>query len=101
MRNRGELAEGWYRPETFQKAKAFAADGPHRDAHIQGQADVTGKQQKDADSSSDGEMLGPALPSKAVAPPGRSKRPGPTIPNIQDLELQQGEAILLQNLCIR
>lgn len=89
MRNRGELAEGWYDPTTLEKAQASAArDGDfveprtHRDSPTYGESRL--------EESSDEDFVGPNLPGKEAAAPGRSIKPGPGIPSLQDLELQRG-----------
>lgn len=102
LRNRGELAEGWYDPETLQKATqntqaAEVADDNYRpESRTTARREVGGKHKeasprydrntKQHDSDSD-DSIGPSLPGQE----GRSKgRMGPSIPNMQDLELKRG-----------
>lgn len=82
-RNRGELAEGWYEPETLRKAQASAVLASRTAAKMQMQ------DARSVDLSDDD--VGPALPggSKMVSHAG-SERRGPAIPSLQDLELQRG-----------
>lgn len=102
LRNRGELAEGWYDPETLQKATqntqaAEVADDNYRpEPSATARREMHGKHKeasprhdrntKEDDSDSD-DSIGPALPGQE----GRSRgRVGPSIPNMQDLELKRG-----------
>jgi hypothetical protein len=93
VRNRGELAEGWYDPATLQKAvqetqpesraqsqKSKAPAAPRRESPKQQELD-------NGDSDSDA-SIGPTLPGME----GRSRgsKMGPSIPNMQDLELKRG-----------
>lgn len=89
VRNRGELAEGWYDPATLQKAQASAAsyeeseqpprprDSPKYGSPVR-------------EDSSDDDLVGPTLPGREVTSHDKGKRPGPAIPNVQDLELRRG-----------
>ena len=89
VRNRGELAEGWYGVDTFQRAKAFAADSPLAlDSH--GKIKPPEEQQKESSIDSDEDMPGPALLGGTGSGKPRNHRSGPSIPNMQDLELQRG-----------
>lgn len=99
MRNRGELAEGWYDPSTLQKAIASSAESMQisRDSNSGGQS---GQPRKEAwreerpgkggfNSSSDSDdSVGPALPGKESR--SRVTRAGPSIPNMEDLEFKRG-----------
>jgi hypothetical protein len=88
--NRGELAEGYYDPATKQKADETAVnvqvdwDAPRRSPDHGGRQqpgtdDTTGRDSEDSEE----DEFGPALPAD-----GRGDaRPGPTVPNAQDLEL--------------
>lgn len=90
-----ELSEGYYDPETLQKAvKSHAEadsrrgedDGPkakavEKDSGRQGQEEVA--EESDSDDS-----IGPTLPGQEGAR-GRGGRMGPSIPNMQDLELKR------------
>ena len=93
-RNRGELAEGWYRPQTSERAEAFVADSPPGATEAGINASGTEERATNVDTSSDDDMPGPVLPGNTIPSEGRNRRSGPTIPNFQDLELQQGKARL-------
>lgn len=92
LRNRGELAEGWYEPETLRKAQASAsatASASRPSAKIR-----TGDDRSAYLSDDD---VGPALPrgrsemaEAASQAQAGSERHGPAIPNLQDLELRRG-----------
>jgi hypothetical protein len=76
LRNQGELAEGWYDPQTKQKADSRA-----REAHVE-----------TADSPADSDdQFGPSLPSKRTA----SRKAGPGIPSRDDLEYRDGSSFLV------
>jgi hypothetical protein len=93
------LAEGWYDPETLQKAAqneaAERVDEDHRQApSVQklsprrqeaGTKRIGQEVKEDTDSD---DSIGPSLPGQE----GRSRgaRVGPHIPNMQDLELKRG-----------
>lgn len=96
MRNRGELAEGWYDPVTFRKARAAAAATAQTAPRYKPSADG---RQDDGGDSSDDDTLGPALPGDYIATK-EGKRSGPAIPNLQDLELQRGMSSLKYNLAL-
>ncbi|KAL9022300.1 MAG: hypothetical protein Q9185_000542 [Variospora sp. 1 TL-2023] len=100
--NRAELAEGWYDPETLRKAQAsVAADDDYRTtsrpplprsarAREPGASDRHDSSSGDDD---DDDGYGPALPSDSD-PRGpritrREKQAGPSIPNLQDLQVQR------------
>lgn len=91
MRNRGELAEGWYDPATLQKAQASAVSSAvnterqsrPRDSRSYGSP-------RRAEESSDEDVVGPMMPGGERQVYNSDKRPGPAIPNLQDLELQKG-----------
>lgn len=93
LRNRGELAEGWYEPETLRKARASATAS----ASASRTAAKTHMQQEEDDARS-GDLsdddVGPALPRRnkmaASSSRGESERHGPAVPNLQDLELRRG-----------
>jgi hypothetical protein len=99
VRNRGELAEGWYDPSTLQKAQLAAStpgDG-HHSSNIRPKtaAAATATTSRDPakgeavgeDSGSD-ESVGPMLPGQKSR--WREYRTGPGIPTMQDLELKKG-----------
>ncbi|KAJ5167883.1 uncharacterized protein N7482_003477 [Penicillium canariense] len=104
--NRGELAEGWYDPATLDKARKSAEEyrsipaeraSPHhgrgglsqdvRAESLPAREDEDGEEAQEDDE----EEYGPTLPV-----PGFSRdvtHSGPTIPNMQDLELKRESAI--------
>ncbi|KAL8903069.1 MAG: hypothetical protein Q9207_004179 [Kuettlingeria erythrocarpa] len=103
VRNRGELAEGWYDPETLRKAQASvaAADGDDEDngrlyllrAPVPAARAMVGKSDRhgdDDDDDDEDDSYGPALPSSTdlqIRSEGkREKPPGPSIPGFQDLQ---------------
>ena len=105
MRNRGELAEGWYDPATLQRAQQsepVPADNartnmrtqmprsPIKSTNISPRA--TRKEVRDEESESD-DSVGPALPGQDAH--ARRSRKGPSIPNFQDLEYKRGIASIL------
>ena len=89
VRNRGELAEGWYQPQMFAKAEAFVAGSPPT-----GKSAPDHPYDKTHDSvqteSSDDDLPGPTLADVPNLDAYPNKRSGPSIPNLQDLELRQG-----------
>ncbi|KAJ5584525.1 uncharacterized protein N7459_004325 [Penicillium hispanicum] len=97
--NHGELAEGWYDPTTLQKARqsveeehyAFSQGRPPPD-YTQGEGDESGyTQQLPAADDEDEDKYGPTLPLPNSFRVGAQS--GPTIPNMQDLELKRESAI--------
>ena len=87
--NRGELAEGWYDPETFSRIKesdpgrtrrAENASGRHGDAEKE---DITAENEGDEDEDEDD--YGPVLPTGTLS---SGRRSGPGIPTLQDLSLR-------------
>ncbi len=98
MRNRGELAEGWYDPGTRQKAL-----DPSTTSQVQQQTNnherrgspeyepSSHQHARRNDESSEDDVVGPALPTSELQRGGRGRRSGPAIPSIQDLELQRGK----------
>jgi hypothetical protein len=93
VRNRGELSEGWYDPATLWKAQQseldpdrVAASEPPKSAGRPAPTE-SAREEADGDSDSD-DSVGPTLPGQE----GRSRRAraGPSIPNLQDLELKRG-----------
>lgn len=106
IRNRGELAEGWYDPGILKKA---------RDAQDQGQGQGQGQDQAqdrgrdtgrsqnrtspeyntgerdEEDDGDDEEDYGPDLPQQYK---NQVNRHGPSIPTTQDLELRKGTYLL-------
>lgn len=90
MRNRGEIAEGWYEPKMFEKAEAFVAGNPPAVKATKHEASGSRPLADETEQSSDEDELGPALPGAISTVAASNKRSGPTIPNLQDLELQRG-----------
>ena len=91
MRNRGELAEGWYDPATLQKAQASVALNAV-DAQSRLRDSPSYGSPRRAEESSDEDMVGPAMPVNEAQVYNNENRRGPTIPNLQDLELRRGMA---------
>lgn len=90
MRNRGELAEGWYDPATLRKAQASAAT-----TSLSSPLPSSKRMKTEAqDQSSDDDAVGPALPNNYITTQKAGIRSGPAIPNFQDLELKRGETCL-------
>ena len=94
MRNRGELAEGWYDPATLRKAQATAPksrDGPPASDRSQKSHKVDNLAiAEDGDLSSEEDIVGPALPGTVQQHDNGRTRPGPSVPNSRDLELKRG-----------
>jgi len=91
VRNRGELAEGWYDPSTLQKAQASAASNPTiAEPRQRSRGSPTYESLLSAEESSGDDLVGPTLPGQDVAMRKGSMRAGPAIPNLQDLELKRG-----------
>lgn len=97
VRNRGELAEGWYDPATLQKAVESATQvlSPARIASRQRESPLYESVQRSNEAhvdSSDDDAIGPSLPNDDghYVVHAKSSRSGPTIPGLQDLELQRG-----------
>ena len=104
MRNRGELAEGWYDPATLQKSLDKPASDlrfpinqrrglPSRNAK-RSAPPADGK----AEEESSDDEIGPALPSQDA----RINRAGPAIPKTEDLELRDGMIVfvLCTDVCV-
>lgn len=90
MRNRGELAEGWYDPATLRKAQASAVS-----TSLSSPLPLSKRVKTEAqDESSDDDAVGPALPNNYISTQKAGKRSGPAIPNLQELELKRGEICL-------
>lgn len=90
MRNRGELAEGWYDPATLRKAQASATTtSPPSPLPSSKRVKTEAR-----DESSDDDAVGPALPNNYITKHKAGMRSGPAIPNFQDLELKRGEICL-------
>jgi hypothetical protein len=87
VRNRGELAEGWYDPVTKQKANTTAQTEPPRGKKRASPSYGTTIKKNQAESESDEDDIGPRPPPKS----GVGRRAGPVIPSIQDLEYRDGK----------
>lgn len=110
VRNRGELAEGWYDPETLRKAQASvaAADGDDEDngrpfllrAPVPAAREMVERSDRhdDDDDDDDDDGYGPALPSatdlQIRSESKREKPSGPSIPGFQDLQERRGNISL-------
>ncbi|KAJ9258547.1 hypothetical protein DTO195F2_5200 [Paecilomyces variotii] len=109
--NRGELAEGWYDPVTLEKARRSAAEEPlpsrddagwRRSSPDYDRASQDGRprhtrDEREEDEDED-EDYGPKLPHPDMSVVSADRmmtgaRPGPTIPNTQDLEIRRETAI--------
>ncbi|PQE04408.1 hypothetical protein CJF31_00010385 [Rutstroemia sp. NJR-2017a BVV2] len=99
VRNRGELSEGWYDPSTLRKAqdstRATAEEyaqesntklSPEQAAET-GRAFTNNTTGEGDDGSDSDDSIGPTLPGDVGK--GKGSRMGPSIPNLQDLELKR------------
>jgi len=92
VRNRGELSDGWYDPSTLQKALLAAPQEQKRSFESTNASNKPTRsappprKEQDPESDSD-DSVGPALPGQEK--PSRSRRAGPSIPNMEDLELKR------------
>lgn len=94
MRNRGELAEGWYDPATLHKAQASAVSNSTKpEPSQQPRGSPKYGSPTEAEESSDDDIVGPTLPGQHVALSKGNRRAGPAIPNLQDLELKRGTTL--------
>ena len=94
VRNRGDLAEGWYDPATLHKAQISAASAssiaePER--RLRGSPQYGSP--AGAEESSEEELVGPTLPGRDKSTHRSNNRAGPAIPNLQDLELRRGQYV--------
>ncbi|MCJ1453247.1 hypothetical protein MMC28_003593 [Mycoblastus sanguinarius] len=88
--NRGMLAEGWYDPATLQKAQASVASNVDRaEPQYRRRGSPSYGPAVGIYNSSDEDLVGPTLPGGDVIARRAGKRPGPAIPNLQDLELRK------------
>ncbi|KAJ5493258.1 hypothetical protein N7539_002004 [Penicillium diatomitis] len=96
--NHGELAEGWYDPDTLERARQNAAE--YASAPIERASPTYEREdstvvasaghptaEKEDDGDEDGEEYGPTVPISGLSK--NVTHPGPTIPNMQDLELKR------------
>ena len=96
MRNRGELAEGWYDPVTKRKADE-STERPRSSRGSPGQLlappDNGGSLRVHdghaTEAESEDEAFGPSLPRVSR----RGREAGPAIPSLQDLELKRGQCL--------
>ena len=92
VRNRGDLAEGWYDPITLQKAQSSAASAS---STTEPERRPRGSPQygspAGAEDSSEEDVVGPTLPGQDNSNHKSNERAGPAIPNLQDLELRRGQ----------
>ncbi|KAK9600855.1 hypothetical protein V6Z92_000921 [Aspergillus fumigatus] len=111
--NRGELPEGWYDPNTLEKARRNATEQPPvsgtgrrrdspdyeqddhgKDADTGAASEAPPRQNEREFNSEDEEEYGPILPHHEVTAKGRGGPfAGPAIPTIQDLELRKESAL--------
>ena len=86
MRNRGELAEGWYDPNMLEKARSNPLpDDPSKTFNARNSP-------KHGNSDSEGDEFGPAPPSNALTEPSHqhpTAKQGPSRPSLQDLQVKR------------
>ncbi|KAI4253816.1 MAG: hypothetical protein LQ352_003457 [Teloschistes flavicans] len=90
VRNRGELAEGWYDPMTLQRAQASAAKTNDYNTPSPPHRITLGDGEDGLDDEDD--AFGPALPSTSTSnphPPKTARQTGPSIPTLEDLALRR------------
>lgn len=94
VRNRGDLAEGWYESATLQKAQDYAVSAS---SNVEPERWLRGSPQygspTGAEESSEEDIVGPSLPGQDSSIHRSNKRAGPAIPNLQDLELRRGQYV--------
>ncbi|KAK0743196.1 hypothetical protein B0T18DRAFT_414670 [Schizothecium vesticola] len=83
--NRGELAAGWYEPETFERVRGEYVPAPRAAAAAPAPAPAESEPAVEDDGEDDEDDYGPALPSAR----GGS---GPGIPTLEDLSLRAEQA---------
>ncbi|KAJ8061375.1 hypothetical protein OCU04_010431 [Sclerotinia nivalis] len=100
--NRGELSEGWYDPSTLRKAQESAKEYEDEIAResnpIQSnepsssftkrESEYDDLSRVEGDENDSDDSIGPTLPGEMNK--ARRNRPGPSIPNMEDLELKRG-----------
>ena len=92
MRNRGELAEGWYDPVTLQKAQASASSNTvNAESQSRPRISPSHVSPRRVEDLSD-EDVGPRMLGHEIDIYKSDMKAGPAIPNLQDLELQRGTA---------
>ena len=93
MRNRGELAEGWYDPVTLQKAQASAlSNAVNAESQSRPRISPSYGSPRRVEDLSDEDVVGPRMPGRETNIYKSDTKAGPAIPNLQDLELQRGTA---------
>ena len=85
--NRGELAAGWYEPETFERVRGEYVPAPRAAAPVPAPAEL--EPAVEDDGGDDDDDYGPALPSARGGGGGSS---GPGIPTLEDLSLRAEQA---------
>ena len=94
VRNRGDLAEGWYDPSTLQKTQRSAASAS---SIAEPERRLRGSPQYGSpvgtEDSSEEDVVGPTLPGQDDSNRRSNERAGPAIPNLQDLELRRGQYV--------
>ncbi|OTA56223.1 hypothetical protein K449DRAFT_387580 [Hypoxylon sp. EC38] len=115
--NHGDLAEGWYRPETLSEARKSGATSAYAQPSTggkeggvgippsvgRGEQDHSRKSTRSEEEEDDGDQrsnddddddeYGPTLPPPATSPsPPAKHRHGPGIPSLQDLDLRRESA---------
>ena len=97
VRNRGDLAEGWYDAATLQKAQGSAASAS-ASSIAEPERRLRGSPQygspAGAEESSEEDIVGPTLPGQDNSIHRSNKRAGPAIPTLQDLELRRGQYVM-------
>lgn len=85
--NRGDLAEGWYDPETKRKAGDRPTDEryPWKSEERRVKRDH-GVAEQSSEEGEEDDGYGPSLPNAATA------KSGPTVPNFQDLQYKREQA---------
>jgi hypothetical protein len=86
LRNRGELAEGWYHPNTLEKALS-------NPLHEEDPTSTTSRASPTyCNEDDDDDDFGPTLPSadlEGTTEDGSALKHGPSRPNIQDLQVKR------------
>lgn len=85
VRNRGEIAEGWYDPATKAKANTNLHSEPPR-GKKRASPDYGADIKTQANKSDSEDDFGPSPPPKT----GGGKRVGPVIPRVEDLDYRDG-----------
>ncbi|KAI9792821.1 MAG: hypothetical protein M1816_001553 [Peltula sp. TS41687] len=89
MRNRGELAEGWYEPATKRRADESAhRSDTNQEDHSSSSKDAPASDNRDRSDESEDDSFGPPLPGELDK---RKTAAGPAVPSIQDLDLRRGK----------